>query len=68
MSSRSSFVDPGDRAEVGDDVVFHGGCGNLVRGIVVDRCVSPLTNVTEFRLPRSNKQRSSRAAVLANDR
>ena len=65
MSSRSSFVEPGDRAEVGDDVVFH---GDLVRGIVADRGVSPLSNVTGFRLQRSKNQRSSRVAVLANDR
>ena len=50
MSSRSSFVEPGDRAEVGDDVVFHGDHGNLVRGIVADRAVSPLSNVTSYRV------------------
>jgi len=55
MSSRSSFVEPGDRAEFGDDVVFNGDHGNLVRGIVVDQAVSPLSNVTGFRSQRSKK-------------
>jgi len=55
MSSSSSFVEPGDRAEVGDGVGFHGDHGNLVRGIVADRGVSPLSNVTGFRLRRSKK-------------
>jgi len=50
MSSRSSFVEPGDRAEVGDDVVFHGDHGNLVSAIVADRAVSPLSNVTRYRV------------------
>jgi len=45
MLTRSSLVEPGDRPEVGDDVVFHGDHGNLVRGIVADRAVSPLSNV-----------------------
>jgi len=68
MSSRSSFVEPGDRAEVGDEVVFHGDHGNLVRGIVAHRAVSSLSNVTGFRLQRSEKQRAFSAAVLASDR
>jgi len=55
MSRRSSFVEPGDRAEVGDDVVFHGDHANLVRGIIVDRGVSPLSNVTGFRSQRRKK-------------
>jgi len=55
MPSRSSFVEPGDCAEVGDDVVFHGEYGNLVRGIVADRGVSPLSNITGFRLQWSKK-------------
>jgi len=42
MPKRNSFVEPGDRAEVGDEVVFHGDHGNLVRGIVADRALSPL--------------------------
>jgi len=53
MSRRSSFFEPGDRAEVGDDVVFHGDHGNLVRGVVADRAVSPLSNATGFRWQRS---------------
>jgi hypothetical protein len=68
MSSRSNFVEPGDRAEVGDDVVFHGDHGNLVRVIVANRGVGPLSNVTGFRSQRSKKKRSSTAADLANDR
>jgi hypothetical protein len=47
---RNRFIEPGDRAEVGDDVVFHGDHGNLVRGIVADRCLSPLANVMRYRV------------------
>jgi hypothetical protein len=50
MSHSSSFVEPGDRAEVGDEVVFHGDHGNLVRGIVADRALSPLTGLTSYRV------------------
>jgi hypothetical protein len=50
MSNRSSFVEPGDRAEIGDDVVFHGDHGNLVSAIVADLAVSPLSNVTRYRV------------------
>jgi hypothetical protein len=39
MPTRSSFVEPGDRTAVGDEVVFHGNRGNLVRVIVADRAV-----------------------------
>ena len=44
MSKRSSFVEPGDRAEIGDEVVYHADHGNLVRGLVAERAVSPLSN------------------------
>ena len=50
MSTRSSFVEPGDRAEIGDEVVFHGDHGNLVRGLVAERTVSPLTQRTMYRV------------------
>ena len=50
MCTRSSFVEPGDRAEVGDEVTFHGDHGNLVRGIVAERTVSPLTQRTMYRV------------------
>jgi hypothetical protein len=50
MPRMSRFVEPGDRAEVGDDVVFHGDQGNFVRGIVADAAVSPLSNVTSYRV------------------
>ena len=50
MPCRSSSVEPGDRAEVGDDVVFHGDRGNLVRGIVADRALSPLSGLTRYRV------------------
>jgi hypothetical protein len=48
MSRRRSFVDPGDRAEIGDDIVFHGNHGNLIRGIVADRAVSKRAGIIEF--------------------
>jgi hypothetical protein len=38
----------GDSAEVGDEVVFHGDHGNLVRGIVADRALSPLSGLTMY--------------------
>jgi hypothetical protein len=50
MPIGSSFVEPGDRAEVGDEVVFHGDHGNLVRAIVVERAVSPLSHVMSYRV------------------
>jgi hypothetical protein len=50
MPTRSSFVEPGDRAEVGDEVAFHGDQGNLFRAIVVDRAVSPLPHVMRYRV------------------
>jgi hypothetical protein len=48
MPTGSSFVEPGDCAEVGDEVVFHGDHGNLVRAIVADRATSPLSQVTRY--------------------
>ena len=50
MPTRHSFVEPGDRAEVGDEVVFHGDHGNLVRALVADRAVCPLSGVTRYRV------------------
>ena len=50
MSTRNSFVEPGERAEIGDGVVFHGDHGNLVSAIVADRAVSPLSTVTRYRV------------------
>jgi hypothetical protein len=49
MPTRRSFVEPGDRAEVGDEVVFHGDHGNLVRAIVADRALSSLSHVMRYR-------------------
>ena len=60
MPTRSSFVEPGDRAEVGDEVVFHGDHGNLVRGLVADRAVSPLSQ-------RHDVSRRRRSASESND-
>ena len=50
MSTRSSFVEPGDVAAVGDCVVYHGDHGNLIRGSVADREISPLTRRTMYRV------------------
>lgn len=50
MSTRNTFVEPGDRAEVGDEVVFHGDHGNLVRGLDADRALSPLSQVSSYRV------------------
>jgi hypothetical protein len=50
MPTRRSFVKPGDLAEVGDEVVFHGDHGNLVRGLVAERTLSPLTQRTMYRV------------------
>jgi hypothetical protein len=50
MPTRRSFVEPGDRAGVGDEVVFQGDHGNLVRAIVADRAVSPLSHVVRYRV------------------
>ena len=49
MPTRRSFVVPGDLAEVVEEVVFHGDHGDLVRAIVADRAVSPLSHVTPNR-------------------
>jgi hypothetical protein len=50
MPTRRSFVEPGDRAEFGDEVVFHGDHGNLVRAIVADRAASPLSHAMRYRV------------------
>jgi len=50
MPTRRSFVEPGDRAEVGDEVVFHGDHGNLVHGLVAERTVGPLMHRTMYRV------------------
>ena len=50
MSDSLNVVDPGDRAEVGDEVVFHGDHGNFVRAIVADRALSPLSGLTRYRV------------------
>jgi hypothetical protein len=50
MSTRSRFVEPGDRAEIGGEVVFHGDHGNLVRALVAERTASPLTQRTMYRV------------------
>jgi hypothetical protein len=50
MSDSLSFVDSGDHAEVGDEVVFHGDHDNLVRAIVTDRALSPLSGLTNYRV------------------
>jgi hypothetical protein len=50
MCTRTSFVEPGDRAGVGDEVVFQGDHCNLVRGLVADRADSPLSHVTRYRV------------------
>ena len=47
MPRKQSFVETGYCAEVGSEVVFHGDHGNLVRGLVADRAISPLLG--EFR-------------------
>ena len=56
MSTRSSFVEPGDRAEVGDEVVSHGDHGNLVRALVAERIMSPLTQRTIYRITAFGKK------------
>ena len=50
MPDSRSFVESGDRAEVGDEVVFLGDHGNPVRGIVADRALSPLSGLTRYRV------------------
>ncbi len=50
MPTGRTFVEPGDRAEAGDKVVFHGDHGNLVRAIVADRAASPLSGTTRYRV------------------
>ena len=50
MYDSLSFVDSGDHAEVGDEVVFHGDHDNLVRAIVADRALSPLSGLTRYRV------------------
>jgi hypothetical protein len=50
MRTNRSFVEPGDQAEIGDEVVYHGDHGNLVQAIVADRAVTPLTGITRYRL------------------
>jgi hypothetical protein len=49
-STRCSFVEPGDRADVGDEVLFHGDHGNFVRGLVAERTKSPLAQRTMYRV------------------
>jgi hypothetical protein len=46
----SGFVRAGDLAEVGDEVIFHGDHGTLIRGLVADRAVSPLTQRMMYRV------------------
>ena len=50
MSTTGSFVELGDRAEIGDEVVIHGDHGNLVSAIVADRAVSPLSQIMHYRV------------------
>jgi hypothetical protein len=47
---RTQLFEPGDLADVGDEVVFHGDHGNLFRAIVVDRALSPLSHVMRYRV------------------
>jgi hypothetical protein len=46
MRTNRSFVEPGDLAEIGDEVVYHGDHDNLVQAIVAERAVTPLAGIT----------------------
>ncbi len=46
----SGFVRACDLAEVGDEVIFYGDHGNLVRGLVAERGASPLTHCNVYRV------------------
>jgi hypothetical protein len=50
MTRKQSFVDPGELAEIGDEVVYHGDHGNLVTGLVAERATSALSCTTRYRV------------------
>jgi hypothetical protein len=50
MSTRSSFVQPGDQADVGDEIVFISEHQTLVRVIVAERALGPLSQRMRYRV------------------
>ena len=50
MRAEKAPVEPGDIAEIGDEVLFHGVHDTLDRGMVADRAISPRSGALRYRV------------------